>query len=85
MEVANFSRLRINGSENFVDVSSNGRHHISDFVELTAYDFDSFVEIRRKDNKTVMLVFKYNELEPSDYWKDADIIYSNRKEKESML
>lgn len=81
MEVVNFSRLRINGRENFVDVSSNGKHHISEVVELTAYDFESFVEIRRKDGKTAMIVSKYG-LDVSDYWKDADVVYSNFSEKE---
>lgn len=76
MNIENFSRFRINNTGNFVDVQSFGGHS-SYGVVLSAYDFASKrVEIRRKEKQTAMFVFKYDDLEIPEYWKDADIIFT---------
>lgn len=78
MNLTNFNKLRINDTENFVDV--HAIDHSNDGVILTAYDFASeVVEIRRKNNQTAMFVMKYDDIKISDYWKDAEVIFSTRK------
>lgn len=77
MNLTNFKRLRINDSENFVDVESCGGYHSSEGVMLTAYDFASQrIEIRRKERQTAMFVLKYNDVKIPEYWRDAEVIFS---------
>jgi hypothetical protein len=77
MNITNFKRLRINDTENFVDVQSCGGHHCSEGLVLTAYDFASErIEIRRKDRQTAMFVLKYNDTKIPEYWQDAEVIFS---------
>lgn len=80
LNLTNFESVRINDTVNFVDVNTVGNNHISTGVMLTAYDFSSeIVEVRRKDRKTAMFVLKYDDIEIPDYWKDAEVIFTNRK------
>lgn len=79
MNINNFKSLRLNDSENFVDVDSYGGH--SNYgVVLTAYDFASeAIEVRRRGRETAMFVLKYEDTEIPDYWKNAEILYSTRR------
>ncbi|OEH52949.1 hypothetical protein AQ616_18770 [Oceanobacillus sp. E9] len=80
MILTNFGSVRINDSENFVDIRNVENSHISIGVMLTAYDFASeIIEVRRKNHETTMFVLKYDDIEIPEYWKDAEIIFTNRK------
>lgn len=80
MDLTNFSNARINKSDNFVDIQNGGKSHISDFVILTAYEFSSkVIEVRRKERKVAMFALKYDDIEIPEYWKDAEVIFTNRR------
>ncbi|ALY08096.1 hypothetical protein BhaS171_00040 [Bacillus phage vB_BhaS-171] len=78
MQIRNFKNVRVN-DENFLDVKSFGGH--SDYgVMVTAYDFASeVVEVRRKEGRTSLFAYKFGDIELSDYWKDAEVIFTTRK------
>lgn len=78
MNLTNFKKVRINDTENFVDVQA--LDHSSYGVMLTAYDFASeIVEVRRKESQTAMFVLSHGDIEIPDFWKDAEVIFSTRK------
>ena len=80
MNLTNFYQARINTTKNFVDIETAGGH-ISDGIVLTAYDFASeVVEVRRKGNETTMIVLRLKDTDIPEYWKDAEVIFTTRKQ-----
>jgi hypothetical protein len=79
MNITNFNRIRINDTDNFLDIEGFGGH--SNYgVMATAYEFASKkIEIRRKDRQIAMFLFEFSDLEIPDYWKDAEVIFSKTK------
>lgn len=80
MNLTNFSRARINNTDNFIDIENGGKAHISQCVILTAYEFASkVIEVRKKERQVAMFALQFDDIEIPDYWKDAEVIYTNRK------
>jgi hypothetical protein len=80
LNLTNFSRARINDSKNFIDISNGGKAHISQCVILTAYEFASeVIEVRRKERQVAMFTLEFDDIEIPDYWKDAEVMFTNRK------
>ena len=80
MNLTNFSRARINNAENFVDISNGEKSHISQCVVLTAYEFASeVIEVRKKERQVAMFALQYDDISIPEYWKDAEVIFTNRK------
>lgn len=78
MNLNNFKQFRINGTENFVDVTCCGGHS-NDGFSITAYDFASdVIEVRRKERETVVFVLKYSDIEIPKYWDDAEVVFTTR-------
>ncbi|MEK3838690.1 hypothetical protein [Paenibacillus sp. FSL R7-0128] len=87
MNITNFQNFRIetehSGDGVFADVRPFDSGSSSGFM-VTAYNIPSFknswakhkVEVRRKENQTALIVYKYNDSEIDEWWNDAEVLYS---------
>lgn len=87
MIISHFSKIRLDseghGDGVFVDIKAFPDGCSSGFM-ITGYDIPSYknsfarhkVEVRKKLNQTALFVYKYDDSEIDEWWKDAEILYT---------